>query len=81
MIETSERTQQIYERQVRPLPIAERLQLIRLVIDGLSETVDEWAAEEQAWMALSLRALQKDWDNPEDAVYDEWREAYGLSAG
>lgn len=81
MMTTSERTQQIYERQVRSLPVAERLQLVRLVIDGLSETVDEWAAEEQAWLDLSLSALQQEWDNPEDAVYDDWRVAYGLSTG
>ncbi len=81
MLRTSERTQQIYDRQVRLLPVAERLQLVRLVIDGLSKTVDEWAAEEQEWMALSLSAMQQDWDNPEDAAYDNWREAYGVPTG
>lgn len=81
MMEVSPRTQQIYERQVRMLPVAERLQLVRLVIDGLSETVEEWATAEEEWMVLGLNALQKEWDNPEDAVYDDWREAYDVSTG
>lgn len=80
-MEVSPRTQQIYEREVRLLPVAERLQLVRLVIDGLSETVEEWAIAEEEWMALGLNAFQKEWDNPEDAVYDDWREAYDVSTG
>lgn len=32
------------------------------------------------WEALSLNAFSEGWDNPEDAAYDRWREAYGLGA-
>ncbi|MDW8325230.1 MAG: hypothetical protein RMK99_01585 [Anaerolineales bacterium] len=32
------------------------------------------------WEALSLSAFSEGWDNPEDAVYDRWREAYGVGA-
>lgn len=30
------------------------------------------------WHAMSLAAFEKDWDNPEDAIYDQWREHYGV---
>jgi excisionase family DNA binding protein len=31
--------------------------------------------------ALAERAFARTWDNPEDAVYDQWREIYGLRKG
>jgi hypothetical protein len=81
MTVTTQRTQQLYEKQIRFLPVSERLRLVKLVIDGLSENVDQWTAEENDWRALSLDSFQQDWDNPEDAVYDNWREVYGVPAG
>ncbi|MCP4539505.1 MAG: hypothetical protein GY832_20405 [Chloroflexi bacterium] len=33
-----------------------------------------------AWTALSLASFQQDWDNAEDAVYDNWRELYNIPA-
>lgn len=33
------------------------------------------------WSRLSAPALDADWDNPEDAIYDNWQELYGLSKG
>ena len=38
------------------------------------ETVDPWTR-------LSAPAFDADWDNPEDAIYDDWQELYGLSKG
>jgi hypothetical protein len=32
------------------------------------------------WQALSLSTFEADWDNPEDAVYDQWREHYGVGS-
>lgn len=32
------------------------------------------------WTFLSQEAFS-DWDNPEDAVYDRWKELYGLREG
>ncbi|MBI4675328.1 MAG: hypothetical protein HY741_27100 [Chloroflexi bacterium] len=32
------------------------------------------------WQALGLAAFEREWDNPEDAVYDQWREHYGVDA-
>lgn len=33
------------------------------------------------WSHLSAPAFDADWDNPEDAIYDDWQELYGLSKG
>jgi excisionase family DNA binding protein len=33
------------------------------------------------WTAMSQDAFAKDWDNAEDAVYDNWREIYGVPPG
>jgi hypothetical protein len=29
---------------------------------------------------MGLAAFQEEWDNPEDAIYDNWREHYGVPA-
>ena len=34
--------------------------------------------ERQGWSALSEGSLQRVWDNDEDAIYDNWRELYGI---
>ncbi len=31
-----------------------------------------------AWSHLSAAAFNEDWDNPEDAIYDNWRTLYGI---
>lgn len=31
-----------------------------------------------AWSRLSTTAFNEDWDNPEDAIYDDWRTLYGV---
>ncbi len=33
------------------------------------------------WTRLSSAAFDADWDNPEDAIYDDWEQLYGLSKG
>jgi len=33
----------------------------------------------EPWSQLSAAALDADWDNPEDAIYDDWEQLYGLS--
>jgi predicted transcriptional regulator len=47
---------------------------------GLSET-DSAEEERQAWSKLGLRALERVWENDADAVYDNWKELYGVSDG
>jgi hypothetical protein len=79
--QVSQRARRLYEQQVRNLPIGERLQLVKLVIDELSNTAASWKDEDEEWARLSLENFQQDWHNPDAAVYDNWREAYGLSTG
>ncbi|MBC8449859.1 MAG: hypothetical protein H8D78_19165 [Chloroflexi bacterium] len=33
------------------------------------------------WQALGMAAFERAWDNEEDAIYDNWRELYGVSEG
>jgi prevent-host-death family protein len=35
--------------------------------------------ERTIWSSLSEESLQRVWDNPEDAVYDDWRTLYDVS--
>jgi hypothetical protein len=75
----SQRARRLYEQQVRNLPIGERLQLVKLVIDELSNAAVWWNDEDEEWAMLGLQNFQQDWDNPDDAIYDNWREAYRVS--
>jgi hypothetical protein len=34
---------------------------------------DEPAPEQEAWSELGMSRLEAEWDNPQDAVYDNWR--------
>jgi hypothetical protein len=45
----------------------------------LAESETERAALED-WQALGLAAFEAEWDNPDDAIYDNWRQAYGVPA-
>lgn len=56
------------------LTSAERLFVARWLLDSvLTKEIDE----EVDWQELSLAAFEKDWDNEEDAIYDNWRTHYG----
>ncbi len=61
--------------EVRRLPAMERLTLANLLLESV--LVDE-PSEDAEWSALGLEAFQKDWDNAEDAIYDNWREHYDV---
>lgn len=37
--------------------------------------------EGEAWARLSEASFAKDWDNEKDAVYDNWRDLYGVREG
>lgn len=45
----------------------------------LTDFLDE-GAERRGWSFLSEAALQRVWDNEEDAAYDNWRELYDVPA-
>ncbi len=59
------------------LNLTERLLVARLLLDSvLTNEIDD----ESDWQQLSLSAFEKEWDNEEDAIYDNWRELYGVPA-
>lgn len=37
-------------------------------------------AADQAWRKLGMDRLESEWDNPDDAIYDDWRAIYGTSS-
>jgi predicted transcriptional regulator len=57
-------------------------QIIEKALDILFNLTDllDRQAEQEGWSFLSEGALQRVWDNEEDARYDQWKELYGLSA-
>ena len=62
----SPRVQRAFARNVQ-LPPLERLALAKLLLESvLSDT----HREDADWMALGVEAFQQDWDNDEDAIYD-----------
>ena len=34
--------------------------------------------EPQGWAELGMSRLEQEWDNPEDAVYDDWKKLDGV---
>ncbi len=75
---TAERADRL-SRLARSQEINETL-IIEKALDilfSLTELFDE-RAERQGWSFLSEASLQRVWDNEEDAVYDNWRELYGV---
>jgi predicted DNA-binding antitoxin AbrB/MazE fold protein len=48
--------------------------------DGTAVEIDvrpAAVAEDEAWRELGMSRLEEEWDNPADAVYDDWRRLYG----
>jgi hypothetical protein len=35
-------------------------------------------SEESGWALLGTARLEEAWDNPEDAIYDDWKKLYGV---
>jgi hypothetical protein len=54
--------------------------IIERALDVLFDLSDTGDAEQDrhVWRALGLRALERVWDNDADAVYDNWKELYGV---
>lgn len=57
------------------LTTVERLALAKLLLESVLASELDGEAE---WSAMSLDSFQRDWDNTEDAIYDNWRELYGI---
>lgn len=60
---------------VRQLNNQERLLLAKALLDSVVAPTGD---EESDWHDLSLTAFAADWDNPDDAIYDNWREHYDV---
>lgn len=57
-------------------------QIIEKALDilfSLTDLLDD-RSEQQGWSFLSEDALQRVWDNEQDAAYDNWREIYQVPA-
>lgn len=39
---------------------------------------DPTAVERDEFANLGMARLEEEWDNPEDAIYDNWKQLYGL---
>ena len=57
----------------------ERLVLAKLLLDSVVVRESDEPDEGLEWQRLGLAAFEKGWDNPDDAVYDDWRALYGIS--
>ena len=55
--------------------------LLEKALDLLFSLTDKGDDEEERriWQALTMKSLARVWDNEADAVYDNWRELYGVS--
>lgn len=38
-------------------------------------------AADADWSDVGIARLEEEWDNPDDAIYDDWRALYGVPAG
>lgn len=57
-------------------------EVIEKALDVLSKLMDDVSekAEQDGWSSLSEDALSHVWENNEDAIYDNWRDMYGIPA-
>jgi hypothetical protein len=71
---------------VRDLP-EDQVEMVAAFVEFLrhklrtSQVVAEAEGEEQEWSAGAVTSFVKDWDNEQDAVYDDWKERYHVSEG
>jgi hypothetical protein len=65
-------------KRARQLNNQERLLLAKMLLDSV---VTFETDQETDWQHLSLASFAAGWDNPEDAIYDNWRELYDTAEG
>lgn len=39
------------------------------------------SSDTEAWQELGMSRLEEEWDNPDDAIYDNWKDLYGRQRG
>jgi len=56
------------------------VRLRREDLDALAQPrrVESLTSDDSAWAMLSHQAFAEDWNSEEDAIYDNWRDIYGL---
>ncbi len=59
----------------------ELLELSDLPGGALVEVEIHPVAEIEDWHQLGMSRLEEVWDNPEDAIYDNWKQLYGVREG
>ncbi len=53
-----------------PLPVADGTEVEVEIVVPESTAHDE----SEAWQELGMNRLEEEWDNPDDAIYDSWKE-------
>ena len=43
---------------------------------GLQQTTQDTSTQDQDWQRASVASFADDWDNEQDAVYDNWQQHY-----
>jgi hypothetical protein len=60
-----------------PLSLAEGTEVEVDIILPTTETT----SDTEGWQELGMSRLEEEWDNPDDAIYDNWRELYSSQHG
>ncbi|MEA3339736.1 MAG: hypothetical protein U9R15_07200 [Chloroflexota bacterium] len=61
----------------RRLTAVDQLVLAKLLLERVLIREPD---DEADWSARGLDSFQRDWNNADDAIYDNWRELYGVPA-
>lgn len=67
--------------QLTRMAIGRGISTTALIQKAIQELLEKSSDEEQDWQALGISAFEADWDNAEDAIYDDWRKHYGVEEG
>ena len=62
----------------RPSAVMLSYQAYNEMIQQLTQLESYQESERQIWSQLSEESLQRVWDNPHDAAYDDWKTLYGI---
>jgi hypothetical protein len=60
----------------QPLALAEGTE-VEIAIH-LAEAEEVQGSEPQEWAELGMQRLEAEWENPEDALYDDWKKLYDV---
>lgn len=66
--------------RVNRISAAEVVERALDILFGITALIAD-GSDDRAWSSASADALARVWDNDDDAVYDNWRELYDVSAG